>query len=174
MTRAFAALGAVLVLLAVSAGWAQQMGPGMMAGDNPTPPVKGLYKGREIMFVHTEASDAAVAGVLTRMMGPKVLHVPSLRKIPTALLADVYVFTNGVQGDGPMGFQPDVFDSVPGDARYTPLRALNLVTWRSGIAARSLGSVDEIKTAAARGQVTIGRPGVVINMPIVSWPGGRR
>ncbi len=171
---ALAALVAVTVAVAISVGRAEQMGPGMMTGDNPTPPVKGLYKGKEIMFIHTEASDAAVAGLLTRMMGPKVIHVPRLARIPAALLADVYVFSNGVKGDGPMGFQPDVFDSVPGDARYTPLRALALVTWRSGIAARMLRSVEDIKAAAATGQLTLKRPGIVVNMPIITWPGGTR
>lgn len=73
-----------------------------------------------------------VAEMLTRMMGPKVLVVPSLAEIPVWLLADVYVFTNGVRGDGPFGFQPDVFDSVPGDARYTPLRRVNFFTWKQG------------------------------------------
>ena len=115
-----------------------------------------------------------MAGLLTRMMGPKVLHVPSLGKIPAALLANVYVFTNGVKGDGPMGFQPDVFDAVPGDPRYTPPRALNLVTWRNDASARVLGSVEEVKAAAAKRQVTIRRPGIVINMPVLTWPGGQR
>jgi len=162
---ALAALLAVALVVVTPASRAQQMSP---------PPVKGLYKGKDITFIHTEASDAAVAGLLTRMMGPKVLHVPSLGKIPAALLANVYVFTNGVKGDGPMGFQPDVFDAVPGDPRYTPLRALNLVTWRSGAPARVLGSVEEVTAEAAKGQTTIRRPGIVINMPVLTWPGGQR
>ncbi len=173
--------GVLAVLLAASAVWyaatspAQQMSPGMgMGTGNPTPPVKGFYNGKEILFIHTEASDPKVAELLTRMMGPKVVLVPSLGKIPSSLLANVYVFTNGVKGGGPMGFQPDVFDAVPGDPRYTPLRALNLVAWRRGTTARLLGSAPEVKAAAARGEVTIARPGVVINMPILSWPGGQR
>lgn len=175
---------AALALAAFVAAWAtfytatspaQQMGQGMgMGAGNPTPPVKGLYNGKEILFIHTEASDPKVAELLTRMMGPKVVLVPSLGKVPSALLADVYVFTNGVKGGGPMGFQPDVFDAVPGDPRYTPLRALNLVTWRKGTGARVLGSVAEVKAAAAKGDVTITRPSAVINMPILSWPGGQR
>lgn len=34
---------------------AQQIGPGAMPERNPTPPVKGLYKGKEVTFIHTEA-----------------------------------------------------------------------------------------------------------------------
>ncbi len=150
---------------------AQQMG-GM--AQNPTPPVKGLYKGKDVQLIHTEASDAGVAAMLTKMMGPKVLTVPSLAKIPAGLLADVYVFTNGVKGEGPFGFQVDVFDSVPGDPRYTPLRAVHLVTWRTEAKARLLRSVEEIRAAARKGEVSIARSGAVVNMPMLVWPGGQR
>jgi len=176
----YGALGAVLVaalftayvvFYAITTTPANQMG-GM--GQNMTPLVKGLYNGREIQFIHTEASDPQVAEMLTRMMGPKVLVVPSLAKVPADLLADVYVFTNGVKGDGPFGFQMDVFDSVPGEPRYTPLRSVILVTWKEGVSPRPLGSVQEIRAAVENGEVTTRRPGVVVNMPIVVWPGGQR
>ncbi len=181
--RSFA-LGAVVlaVLFTAHAAFyavttpAQQMTPGMggQPGQNPTPPVKGLYKGKEILFIHTEASDPQVAGMLTRMMGPKVLTVPSLAKIPQDLLADVYVFNNGLRGDGPFGFQVDVFDAVPGDGRYTPLRSVVLVTWRQAGRPRLMGSVEDIQAAARKREVALKRPRVVVNMPIVAWPGGGR
>lgn len=151
---------------------AQQMG-GMPATD-PTPPVKGLYKGKDVLFIHTEASDKQVAGMLTRMMGPKVLVVPSLAKISEALLANVYVFTNGVKGDGPFGFQVDVFDSVPGEPRYTPLRAITLVTWKDGARSKLLQSVEEIQATVRTGDVSLKRPRIVVNMPMIAWPGGQR
>lgn len=148
--------------------------PGMTSGSNPTPPVKGFYKGQEIRFIHTEASDPKVAEMLTRMMGPRVLVVPSLREVPARLLADVFVFTNGVRGEGPFGFQPDVFDAAPGDARYTPLRRVNLVAWKGGVRARVLRSVEEVAQVRAKGELTIVQPGVVVNMPFLTWPGGQR
>lgn len=175
----YPALGPVLVtalfgasiFVAVSSTTANQMG-----GMSPslTPLVKGLYNGRELQFIHTEASDRQVAEMLTRMMGPKVLLVPSLARVPAGLLADVYVFTNGVKGDGPFGFQVDVFDSVPGEPRYTPLRSAVLVAWKDGVSPRVLGSAQEIDAAAEKGDITLRRPGVVVNMPIVVWPGGSR
>jgi hypothetical protein len=143
-------------------------------GQNQTPPVKGLYKGKPILFIHTEASDPQVAGMLTKMMGPKVLTVPTLAKIPQNLLADVYVFTNGVKGEGPFGFQVDVFSSVPDDPLYTPLRAMTLVTWKDGVRPRGLSSVEEIQEVARAREVSLKQPGVVVNMPILVWPGGQR
>lgn len=147
---------------------------GPMGGTSLTPPVKGLYNGKEIQFIHTEASDPQVAAMLTRMMGPTVLVVPSLARVHADLLADVYVFTNGVKGNGPFGFQEDVFDSVPGDPHYTPLRSVILVTWRDGPKPRVLGSVGDIRAATDNAEATLKRPGVVVNMPVLIWPGGTR
>src|SRR6187397_994462 len=75
------------------------------------PAGKAYAEGKEIYFVHTEASDAGVAEKLTTMMKSPVVHVPSLANVPDESLANVYVFTNGLEGSGPFGFQADVFDN---------------------------------------------------------------
>jgi hypothetical protein len=148
--------------------------PAAAQSGNLTPPVAGFYGGGEVLFIHTEASDPQVASMLTQMMGPQVVLVPSLAQAPKSLLADVYVFTNGVKGGGPFGFQPDVFDSVPGEPGYSPLRAVNLVTWNPGAAARELRSLEQVKAAESKGEVKVTRPGAVVNMPMLTWPGGHR
>jgi hypothetical protein len=139
------------------------------------PLVGGFYEGGEVLFIHTEASDPDVAQMLTEMMaGPLVVLVPQLAEAPESLLANVYVFTNGLEGGGPFGFQPDIFDAVPGDEGYRPLRAVNLVEWRDGVEARELRSISELKAVEATGDVTISQPGIVVNMPILVWPDGSR
>ena len=91
---------------------------GMMSGEAPViPPVAGYSEGQDILFLHTEASDPEIAKLLTDMMGSPVLVVPALAKVPKEILARVYVFTNGPKAAGamgPLGFQPDVFESPPG------------------------------------------------------------
>jgi hypothetical protein len=138
------------------------------------PPVKGYAEGQEVLFIHTEASGAEVAKKLTAMKGSPVLFTPSLAQTPESALANVYVFTNGVKGEGPFGFQPDIFDNPPGTPGYSPLRALNLVAWKNPSAAHILKSAAGVKEAAAKGEVAIQRPRVVINMPMLTWPGGQR
>jgi hypothetical protein len=103
-----------------------------------------------VLFIHTEASDRQVAEMLTSMMGPKVLLVPGLAKVPTELLADVYVFTNGVKDGGPFGFQPDVFSSIPGEPDYTPLRSVILVTWKEGMTPLQCSRMAQGKLAQTR------------------------
>lgn len=147
-------------------------------GEGPAvPPIYGYYDGREILFVHTEISDPEMGEHLTRMMGSPVLPVPVLAEVPQSVLGNVYVFANGVRPDeplGPLGFQADVFDSAPGDDAYTPLRAVVRVRWRKESRVRLLGCATEVEAAAAAGELELERPGIVVNMPFVRWPGGER
>lgn len=146
----------------------------MNADVPPVPAGMAYIDGEEMYFIHTEASDPDIAGLLSEMMDSPVIHVPALADTPASMLNDVYVFTNGVEGMGPLGFQPDIFVDAPGSEGYTPLRAVTLVTWAEGIEARELKSFDELQAAIDAGDVTTEQPGVVINMPFVEWPGGSR
>ncbi|MBI2999623.1 MAG: hypothetical protein HYY46_14415 [Deltaproteobacteria bacterium] len=163
------AIAAVLLLIAfVGVAIGYYLNP---AG---VPPVKAYTEGKEIKFIHTEASDPKVAELLTEMMRSPVLVVPSLAQAPKEMLADVYVFKNGVKGNGPFGFQPDVFDNPAGTDGYRPLRSVLIVTWKNEKAARELKSAAGVKEAASKGEITIEKPGIVVNMPLLTWPGGRR
>lgn len=158
----------VLTLLAACAPQAAEMPKAEL------PAGKAWAEGREIFFVHTEASNADVAQKLTDMMKSPVIHVPSLANVPAESLANVYVFTNGIQGSGPFGFQADVFDNPPGMEGYTPLRRLNVVSWADESRARELKSAKEVLDAETAGEVTIEVTSEVINMPFVVWDGGQR
>ncbi len=150
-----------------------------MPKNAPTvPAVAGYSEGQEILFIHTETSDPKIAKILTDMMGGSpVLVVPALAKAPPDLLARVYVFTNGKTGDGPtgpLGGQADIFEHPPGDAGYRPLRAVTLVTWKDVTAARVLKSTAELQRVIDSGALSIKEAGVVVNMPFLTWPGGKR
>ena len=158
----------VLILLAACAPQAAEMPKAEL------PAGKAWAEGSEIFFVHTETSNADVAQKLTDMMKSPVIHVPSLANVPAESLANVYVFTNGIQGSGPFGFQADVFDNPPGMEGYTPLRRLNVVSWADESRARELKSAKEVLDAETAGEVTIEVTSEVINMPFVVWDGGQR
>jgi len=164
-------------MVAAPQAWAQ-MKMGMMSADAPSiPAVSGYSEGQMILFLHTETSDPAIAKILTDMMGSPVLVVPSLADVEKKLLAQVYVFTNGLTPEGargPLGFQPDIFDSPPGLPGYTPLRRIVLVTWKDGSSARLLKSAAEVEVTLKSGDASAERPGIVVNMPMLTWPNGRR
>ncbi|MDP8960505.1 MAG: hypothetical protein M3N32_02635 [Actinomycetota bacterium] len=154
----------------------QQMG--QMPDVPPVPPVFGYYDDREVFFIHPEASDPAVAEMLAQMMGSPVPVVASLAQVPQPALGSVYVFTNGLRPQatpaGPFGFQPDVFDSAPGHPAYTPLRRVVKVSWNDPGQARLLISTADIGEAHWRGEVTLEATPVVVNAPLLTWPGGHR
>lgn len=159
-------------------GGEQGMG-GMAEVDAPRLPAVFAYAaGEPIAFVHPEVSDPAIAEILGGMMGSPVITVPALAEVPDAALATVYVFTNGLTPQdtpsGPLGFQPDIFDAVPGDLDYSPLRRLVRVTWADESQARVLTSIEALTEAVDRGLVTLEPTDIVVNAPVVRWPGGQR
>jgi hypothetical protein len=164
----FAGLGLLVLFLSACAPQAEEMPTALL------PAGMAYAEGEEIYFVHTEASDPDVAQLLSDMMASPVILVPELADVPESALAEVYVFDNGLEGKGPLGFQPDVFDNPPGSEGYSPLRRLNVVTLVDASAARLLKSAAEVQQALQAGEVTIAQPGAVINMPFVIWDGGKR
>ncbi len=173
MLKRFPLLIVIVGLLLFSAA-CQANGMGMQENFAEIPVGMAYAEGNEIYFMHTETSDEKVGVLLSEMMDSPVLVVPALANVPDSVLANVFVFENGLEGMGPLGFQADVFDAPPGDAAYSPLRRLNLVKWQNPDQARLLKSVADLLALEASGDLTITRPGVVINMPFVTWEGGMR
>lgn len=141
------------------------------------PPVAGYAEGELIYFIHTEVSDPEIGLVMTDMMGSPVPVVPELADAPASMLARVWAFTNGVQPDGPRGpldFQPDIFDHPVGTDGYRPLRRLILVTWGDGSEPRLLTSAADLDDAIANGELAVENTAVVVNAPLLTWPGGKR
>ena len=76
-------------------------------------------------------------------------------------LAPIWAFTNGAAA------QLNIIDTVPGRPSYTPLWAVNMVTWKDAGSARVLRSAAAVRRAMAAGDVTIARPGIVVNCPVL-------
>ena len=136
------------------------------------PLVMGYADGNEVFYITTEASHQEVADHLTDLTGFRVVYTPALKNTPADALANIYEFTNGVEGSGPAGFQPNVADSQPGDAEYSPAWAVQHVTWTDESVIRELTSEDEILEAQAADQLVIEETGVVVNCPFIQWEGG--
>src|SRR6185312_12584840 len=91
------------------------------------PLVKGLYDGKDVFYITTEASDSTIADALSKFTNFPVTFTPALAKTPASAQANIYAFKNGVKGGGVLGFQPNVVDSIPGESKYSPLWKINLV-----------------------------------------------
>jgi hypothetical protein len=76
-------------------------------------------------------------------------------------VAPIWAFTNGASG------QKNVIDVVPGQAGYTPLWQVSMVTWADGATPRVLMSAAQIRAAASAGDVTVRRTAIVVNCPVI-------
>jgi hypothetical protein len=136
------------------------------------PLTQGYVGGNKVFYISTEASDKDLAAHLTNVTGTRVAFAPSLAKTPAGALANIYAFTNGIEGPGPIGFQPNVADSQPGDAKYSPLWRINMVEWQNGTTPKELKSEAEILAASQKGDVKVMPSELVVNCPFVQWEGG--
>lgn len=129
---------------------------------------KGYENGNEIFFVGTDISDMALASRLTELTGFKVNFAPLLAQTPDDAKGQIYIFENGVEGTGPLGFQVAVTSAKPGDEAYSPLQQVNFVRWTDGTAAAELKSVDEIMEHEGMGHLTINQTDAVANHNITT------
>ena len=137
------------------------------------PLTMGYANGHEIFYISTEASVEDVANHLTDLTGFRVAYTPALALAPEESLAQIYAFTNGVEGSGAFGFQPQVADSQPGDEKYSPLWNVNAVTWNEDAEPRELKSEMEILGARDNGELSFEEAGVIVNCPFTKWNGGQ-
>ncbi len=76
-------------------------------------------------------------------------------------VAPIWAFTNGHEG------QRNIIDTVPGRKDYTPLWAVNMVTWSANETPRVLRSATAVQAARRAGDVTIRAMPIVVNCPVL-------
>ena len=141
------------------------------------PVIDAYYEGEKLWFIHTDVADEGMAKMLTNMVNFDTIFSARLGDVPLDKVGKIYVFTNGPEqsgvkpwGGGPFNYQIDIFDSIPGDEGYTPIRNPQMVSWNDGSKPRILKSMDELLEAEKNGELTIKQTNVVVNVPIVKWP----
>ena len=118
--------------------------------------------GDTIYYIATDTSSKDVADALGIVYAPRIQET-----IATASSSDLYVFTNGLDGNGPLGFQASIGSTTTGDKFYSPLWRIQTVTWDNPESADFLKTVSEISQAASRGKLETGLAGFVVNCPFV-------
>ena len=77
--------------------------------------------GRTVYYIVTDATPKIPAD----MMG--VANVPSNEKLAsTPVAVDLFQFTNGINGSGPMGFQAGIGAANTDDSNYSPMWRISL------------------------------------------------
>ncbi|KKL69038.1 hypothetical protein LCGC14_2118950, partial [marine sediment metagenome] len=134
---------------------------------------QGFYNGDSVYFIVTDSSDQKHADIVTEQQGWKVELAPLLANAPEAALSPIYIFKNGVEGNGVHGFQGEVFSSTPAQEDYSALTAHVHVMWNDDSTSEVLDSEDAVLAAQANDMVTLTELGVVMNMPQIVWPDGQ-
>lgn len=136
------------------------------------PMMRGYENGNEIFFIATDASDNQTAVQITEQTGFEVNFAPLLAEAPENATGKAYMFENGVEGEGPQGFQLPVINARPGQEGYSPLLQINRVTWNEGAQSTELRSEQDVVAASDAGQLTINPTDIIVNHPAVQWQDG--
>ena len=135
---------------------------------------QGYYDGEDVYYIITDSSDPTHADVITAQQGWQVELAPLLKNTPEEALSKVYLFTNGIEGDGIHGYQGQVFTSTPAQAEvYSALTSHVHVMWNEGATSRVLDSEAMIMESVENNEITLTEVDVVLNMPQIIWPDGQ-
>ncbi|CAN5679289.1 hypothetical protein BH23CHL4_BH23CHL4_01910 [soil metagenome] len=120
----------------------------------------GFFDGDDAWFIRTDASDQEFAEA------NGLVYVPLLANALDAegSFATIYLFDGGVDE------QRSVLSTVPTNDDFTPAFRVNNVSFAGE--ATLLSSVEDITAAAEDGMATIEETEIVVNYPLVLWPGG--
>ena len=120
-------------------------------------------------YIVTDSSAGAMA---TDMM--HINASPGTAKlVESGSVDNIWVYGNGIEGSGVMGFQPAVFRSKAGTAGWSPFWNHFTLVWAESVEPRVLTTGEEVAEAIAAGDVTEfnGTPktdpqGFVVNCPV--------
>ena len=121
--------------------------------------------GSTIYYIATDASVKNVADALGVVFANKTGSA-----LKSGASSDLFVFTNGIKGTGPMGFQASVASTNAGEDAYSPLWRIQATTWKDPSQAQFLTTAKEISTAGSGGKLTVDIAGVIVNCPFVEVP----
>lgn len=135
---------------------------------------KGIYNGNQILYIITDGSDEDYAKTLSEKQEWNVELATAIKDVPDDALQKLFIFKNGVKGDGIYGFQDEVFSSTPSqESQYSALSSVIEVTWKVGQKQTVFESADDVIAAEEGGRVEFNETGIVLNTPQIVWPDGQ-
>ncbi len=135
---------------------------------------KGIFNSSSVFYIVTDSSDEEFGKVITEKQGWNVELAPPLANTPETALQQIFVFTNGITGDGIYGYQSEVFSNTPSqESEYSPLSSVVEITWKKGQNKVIFDSAEDILEAKEGGRIEFKETGIVINTPQILWPEGQ-
>jgi hypothetical protein len=135
---------------------------------------QGIYESNQVLYIITDGSDEDYAKTLTEKQGWNVELAPAIANVPNDVLQKIFIFKNGIKGDGIYGFQDEVFSSTPSqESKYSALNSVVEVTWKIGQKEILFESAADIITAEEGGRIEFNETEIVLNTPQIIWPDGQ-
>ena len=92
---------------------------------------EGLYKGNSVFYIITDSSREDYSKIINEKQGWIVQTSPLIEKMPEEILQKIFIFKNGVRGDGLYGHQKEIFSSTPVQtSKYNALNSIVEVAWK--------------------------------------------
>ena len=135
---------------------------------------KGIYEGNQTLYIITDSSDEDYAKTLSEKQGWNVELATAIGNIPEDAFQKLFIFKNGIKGDGIYGFQDEVFSSTPSqESQYSALSSVIEVKWKIGQNEIIFESADDVIAAEEGGRVEFNETGIILNTPQILWPDGQ-
>ncbi len=135
---------------------------------------EGIFNSNSTLYIITDSSDQDLSKIITESQGWNVELAPPLANTPDTALQKIFVFTNGITGNGIYGYQSEVFSSTPAqESDYSPLSSVVEVTWKKGQNKIIFESAEEILEAKEGSRIEFKETDIVINTPQIVWPEGQ-
>jgi len=117
--------------------------------------------GSTIYYIATDASQKDPADMLGVIFANKTQAT-----ISTSSSSDLYQFSNGIKGSGPLGFQAGVGSTKEGDQYYSPMWRIQVITWNDPSMATVLENTHDITSKSDL--TTTAEAGFIVNCPFFS------
>jgi len=135
---------------------------------------KGIYNGNQVFYIITDSSDKDYAQTITEKQNWNVEFSSIISDVPNDVLGKLFIFKNGVKGDGIFGFQNEVVSNTPSqESEYTTLNSVIEVTWKKGQKEIIFESPEEIINAKESGRIKFNATGIILNTHQIVWPDGQ-
>lgn len=135
---------------------------------------KGIFNSTSLFYIITDSNDQEFAKMITEKQNWKVELAPPIVNSPDTPIQKMYVFTNGVSGNGIYGFQDEVFSNTPTqESEYSPLSSVTEVSWKKGQNKTILESSEEILKAEEGGRIEFKETDIILNTPQIKWSEGQ-
>ena len=135
---------------------------------------KGIYEGNQVLYIITDGSDEDYTKIISEKQEWNIELASVLADVPESTLQKLFVFKNGVKGDGIYGFQNEVFSSTPSQkSQYSALNSIIEVTWKVGQKEIEFKSATDIIAAEEGGRIEFNETRIVLNTPQIIWPDGQ-